>query len=431
MGERIAVLGAGPMGLAAAYQLAADGHVPVLFEAGDRVGGMAASFDFSGVRIERYYHFHCTSDVAFLDLLEELGMADQVCWTRTKMAYWYQGRMQPWGNPWALLRFRGLGLISKFRYGLHAFVSTKRSDWQRLDRLSGTQWLHRWVGDRAFEVLWRKLFELKFYHLSDRVSAAWIWSRIRRLGRSRYNLFHEKLGFLQGGSDTLLTRLEKEIEAAGGDVRLSSPVEQVVLEGGRLQGVRLRSGEFEAFDKVISTIPLPYLPQILSGLPDDIVHAYRSVENVAVVCVIAKLAKPVSENFWVNINDPEMDIPGIVEYTNLRPLDGGHIVYVPFYMPGDIDKYSDPDDVFLDKVRRYLKRMNPVLEDADFLDIRAHRYRFAQPIGEPGFLDKLPPVALPVKGLWVADTSYYYPEDRGISESVEFGRGMARSATAG
>jgi len=30
--------------------------------------------------------------------------------------------------------------------------------------------------------------------------------------------------------------------------------------------------------------------------------------------------------------------------------------------------------------------------------------------------------------LWVADTSYYYPEDRGISESIGFGRRMARDA---
>ena len=61
--------------------------------------------------------------------------------------------------------------------------------------------------------------------------------------------------------------------------------------------------------------------------------------------------------------------------------------------------------------------------------MRASRYRHAQPICEPGHLDQLPPVALPVNGLWVADTSYYDPEDRGISESIEFGRSMARMAT--
>jgi hypothetical protein len=36
-------------------------------------------------------------------------------------------------------------------------------------------------------------------------------------------------------------------------------------------------------------------------------------------------------------------------------------------------------------------------------------------------------VQLPIEGLQVADTSYYYPEDRGISESIAFGRSMART----
>ena len=48
MVKRVAVLGAGPMGLAVAYQLVLDGHQPVLFEADDRVGGMTATFDFAG-----------------------------------------------------------------------------------------------------------------------------------------------------------------------------------------------------------------------------------------------------------------------------------------------------------------------------------------------------------------------------------------------
>ena len=40
-GKRVAVLGAGPMGLAVAYQLVKDGHQPVLFEAGPRIGIVA------------------------------------------------------------------------------------------------------------------------------------------------------------------------------------------------------------------------------------------------------------------------------------------------------------------------------------------------------------------------------------------------------
>jgi protoporphyrinogen oxidase len=218
------------------------------------------------------------------------------------------------------------------------------------------------------------------------------------------------------------------VESRRGEFRLKTPVSRVVIEGGHAKGVEA-GGSFESFEKIISTVPLPYVPRLMPDLPAEILDAFRARRNIAVVCVIGKLRKPVSEYFWVNTNDPEMDIPGVVQYSNLRPL-GDHIVYVPFYMPGENPKFQDPDEVFIGKVQRYLKKINPRLLDEDFIAWRASRYRYAQPVCEPGYLDHLPPVALPVRGLWAADTSYYYPEDRGISESVEFGRNMARLAAA-
>ncbi|OJY27619.1 MAG: hypothetical protein BGO90_06100, partial [Legionella sp. 40-6] len=278
----------------------------------------------------------------------------------------------------------------------------------------------------AYEILWQKLFDYKFYEHANNLSAAWIWSRIRRIGRSRYNLFKEKLGYLEGGSTTLLHAMKVAIEAHGGEIKLQSPVRKVVMTDGKVSGVETAT-EFTPYGKVISTIPLPYVPQIMPDLPPTVLAQYRSVKNIAVVCVIAKLKKRVSENFWLNINDPHMDIPGLVEYSNLRPLEQ-HVVYVPFYMPGEHPKFAEDNNVFMQKVRQYLQKINPQLTDEDIIDIRASRYRYAQPICEPGFLKRLPAPALPIRGLWVADTSYYYPEDRGISESIDFGRKMAREA---
>lgn len=426
MGERVAVLGAGPMGLAVAYQLVQAGHHPVVFEADDRVGGMTACFDFHGLDIERYYHFHCTSDTDFMQLLKELGLLQKMQWVETKMGFWYQGLLQPWGNPFALLRFKGLGLLAKFRYGLHAFWCTRRDDWHSLDKVEATGWIRRWVGAQAYDVLWAKLFEYKFYEYSTHLSAAWIWSRIRRIGRSRYSLFREKLGYLEGGSSTWLNAVKQSIEAKGGEIRLSSPVTRVTMANGRVTGVETK-GQLLVFDKVISTVPLPFVPILMPDLPPALLAQYRALKNIAVVCVIAQLRKPVSCNFWVNINDEGMDIPGLVEYSNLRPLQRS-VVYVPFYMPGDHAKFSDHDQVFLGKVKKYVMQLNPSICEEDFLHMRASRYRHAQPICKPRHMEMLPPVTSSVRGLWVADTSYYYPEDRGISESIRFGRQLAEEA---
>jgi protoporphyrinogen oxidase len=62
------------------------------------------------------------------------------------------------------------------------------------------------------------------------------------------------------------------------------------------------------------------------------------------------------------------------------------------------------------------------------IDAKVGRLRHAQPICEPNLADKLPPVQTPIIGLQIADTCYYYPEDRGVAESIRLGRRMAEDA---
>src|ERR1051325_696364 len=85
--QRIAVLGAGPMGLAVAMELVKLGYQPVVFQADDRAGGMTACCDFGGLMIEPYYHFHCTTDRDFLATLDELGIANKMHWKESRMGY--------------------------------------------------------------------------------------------------------------------------------------------------------------------------------------------------------------------------------------------------------------------------------------------------------------------------------------------------------
>lgn len=420
----VAVLGAGAMGLAAAYHLSKAGHRVEVFEADDRPGGMAAHFDLDGLSIERFYHFVCRADAPTFALLEEIGLGDAMRWRDTRMGYFYDGALYPWGDPVSLLRFPHLDLASKLRYGLHMFASTKRTDWRALDRVRADDWVRRWGGERAWTVLWEKLFRLKFFEHAHDVSAAWLWTRLKRVGTSRRNLMQEQLGYIEGGSETLVRRLTDRITANGGVVHTGIRVERVESDAGTVTGITA-GGIFRPFPQVISTVPLVLLPRLVPGLPDDVRAAYAALENIGVVCVVHKLRQGVTPNFWVNTNDPRIEIPGFVEFSNLRPLGGDHVVYVPYYMPVTHPKFAWTDEALIAESFGYLRLVNPALTDDDRLASAVGRLRHAQPVCPPGYLDRLPPVVTAIRGLQAADTSTYYPEDRGIAESVRLGREMA------
>jgi protoporphyrinogen oxidase len=164
---------------------------------------------------------------------------------------------------------------------------------------------------------------------------------------------------------------------------------------------------------------------MVPDLPPSLKAKYDAIMNMGVCCLVFKLKRSVSPHFWVNISEPDMAIPGIIEFSNLRELGGDTIVYVPYYMPNDYPKFSWPDDDLLEEAFGYLQRINPELRTEDIIAAYVARLRYAQPVCEPGFAAMIPPVQTPIVGLQIADTCFYYPEDRGISESVRFGKEMA------
>ena len=424
--NKVAVIGAGPMGLAAAYELAKQGKQVDLYEFDDRIGGMSAHFDFNGMNIERFYHFVCGKDQPLFDLMDELKLRDKLHWVDTRMGYFYNGQLHKWGDPISLLRFPHLDLVSKLRYGAHMFFSSKRKkeQWQDLDSVDAVQWLKKGGGLKSYKVLWERLFQLKFHHYTDNLSAAWIWARIRRMGESRRSIFQEQLGYIEDGSETLLNRLQQEIEKKGGRILLNTPVSQVISDSnGKVSAIKVTDQEIP-YDQVISTIPLQYVPRLVPQLPAEHLNQYKNVQNIGVVCLLFKLKKAVSSNFWLNISDENFEIPGVIEMSNLRPL-SEHTVYVPYYMPQSLEKFKWSDQQFIDEARGYLKGLNSDLVDDDFIDAHVSRYAFAQPICQPDFAHHLPPMRSEIEGLFIADTSYYYPEDRSISESVHLGKQLA------
>ena len=331
--------------------------------------------------------------------------------------------MHKWGDPVSLLRFPGLDAVSKLRYGALMFLSSNRPRWDALETTSAKDWITRWCGRAVYDKLWRPLFALKFYEDADDVSAAWIWTRIRRLGNSRRSLMQEELGHIAGGTETLVAALVEKIRALGGTVRLGEPVEEVVVERGRVTGVRTSSGTMPA-DAVISTVPTPLVSAMIPGLPEDAKARYSAIRNIGVACLVFKLKRSVTPHFWVNIVEPGIPIPGIIEFSNLRET-ADTIVYVPYYMPTTNPRWGWSDAALLDEAFAAIRRVNPALDETDRIDGHVARLRYAQPICPPGFAAMIPPVQTPVRGLQVADTCFYYPEDRGISESVRFGKMMA------
>ncbi len=424
----VVVIGAGAMGLAAAYHVARAGKTVAVVEAASSPGGMAAHFDFEGLSLEKFYHFVCKTDKDTFELLDELGLSDRMVWKATTMGFYIDGKLHDWGNPVALLKFPGLGPVGKLRYGLMAWWCTRRRSWGRVEEMTAPDWFRAWLGEACYLKMWQRLLHLKLFEYTETVSATWIATRIQRIGRSRKSLLTEQLGYIEGGTQTLVDALCAGIKDKGGTILCSAPVRRVNLRADGLKTVEAAGSGALVCREVISTVPTPLVGEMIPQLSDEEKAMLGAIDNIGVVCLVYKLKRKVTGHFWLNISDGTQAIPGLIEFSALRDFGGATIVYAPYYMPVTNERWTWSDEALLEEAFATICKVNPGISAADLISRKASRLTHAQPVCTPNFLDRLPPIDTSVRGVQVADTCYYYPEDRGISESVGLARRMAHTA---
>jgi protoporphyrinogen oxidase len=115
----------------------------------------------------------------------------------------------------SLLSLPQTSLLTKLRYGSFVFACTHRKSSPALDKKRREGMDCAGVRGEWLQTV-RSLLEYKFYEDADKISAAWIATRIRRVGLSRKNVMQEEMGYLDGGSEILVRALVEKIESGGG-----------------------------------------------------------------------------------------------------------------------------------------------------------------------------------------------------------------------
>jgi protoporphyrinogen oxidase len=213
------------------------------------------------------------------------------------------------------------------------------------------------------------------------------------------------------------------------EVRVGVRVQEVIVEGGRTTGVRLGDGaEVLACDAVLSTAALPVFLRLVPQLDPDYRQCLGGVAYLGVVCGLLRLKRPIGSSFWVNIHDDRTHHTGIIEYTNLnRHLDlgGGSLVYLPDYLEPTHERFGWDDARLLAGYERCLQLVSPTFDASWIEEAVISRATYAQAICTVGFSASVPDHRSPVRGLYLTDSTQFYPEDRTLSAAIRLGRRAA------
>ncbi|WP_346619996.1 NAD(P)/FAD-dependent oxidoreductase [Blastococcus montanus] len=412
---KIGIIGAGATGLTAAYDLVKDGHDVTVLEGADEIGGLAGSLEVQGTPLERYYHHIFETDRAIIDLIEELGLGPKLQFHSTTTGIYYDGELHDFSTPVEMLKFPPLGLLDRVRFGGSSAMLKVIRNGERLNDRRALDWVRRWAGPRAAEVIWEPLLTGKFGSRASEISMAWLWARIH------YRTF--KLGYMDGGFHQVYDGLLRAVEERGGKVEMGKRLAHIAQPdpAGPVE-VRTEDGARYEYDKVLVTVPQPVFAQAAGAAPGD---ALQRAEYLGATCFVLECDRSVIPYYWLNVNDSTFPFLAVVEHTNMVPTSdygGRHVVYVGNYVPRDDWRYTTDPAELLKQYEPWLRRLNPDFDLSWVKDWHFSRAAFAQPVVTPDYKPSIPPHETSMPGVVLATMSQIYPQDRGQSYAVAMAR---------
>lgn len=303
---RVAIAGAGLAGLACAKYLVDAGHIPILLESRDVLGGLVAAWkDADGDWYETGLHVFFGAYPNMLQLMQELGIEDRLQWKEHTLIF-----NQP-EKPGTLSRFdvpdipapinvimsilRNNDMLTweqkiRFAIGLLPAIVRGQQYVENMDQYSLLEWLRlQGVDDRVNSDIFIAASKALTFINPEDVSATVPLTALNRFLQERYG---SKVAFLDGSpTERLCQPIVDYVEARGGEVHLKKPLKQILLNAdGTVQGFLIRgldgaADEVITADAYVSAVSVDVLKALM---PDpwkgiDVFQRLQQLEGVPVI----------------------------------------------------------------------------------------------------------------------------------------------------
>jgi protoporphyrinogen oxidase len=401
---RVAVIGAGPAGMTAAYQLAKAGMGIEVFEASRSVGGLAKTISLWGQRVDLGPHRFFSSDRRVNELWLEVVGKDYDIVDRLTRIY-YEGRfyfypLEPGNALWNLGVGKAAACLAS--YARARFGSRPRGD-------SFEDWVVARFGRRLFEIFFKTYSEKLWGIPCHELDANFAAQRIRALslmealktaiGASRPRgprTLLRQFAYPHRGTGSVYERMADAVRQCGGRIHLGTPVRRVLAEGSLAKAIELEDGSVHGYDHIVSSMPLSLLVSRLPGVPEGVKSAAESLRfrNTILVYVHVHATNLFPDN-WLYIHSSSLQVGRITNFRNWTPHlygDATSTIVALEYWCDDDDPMWSADDASLIALGIRELRSTGLIGEAVVDEGHVHRITRCYPVYDRGYLTRLRPV---------------------------------------
>ncbi len=396
LSESVCVIGAGPAGLTAAYQLAKRGVEVEVYEASDEIGGMSRSLRLWNQTVDLGPHRFFSSDARVNRLWLEVVEKDYRMVERLTRIF-YRGRFFRYPlEPVNALRNLGFGKAA----ACMASYLRERMAPSCTDDQTFESWVVRRFGRTLFNTFFKSYSE-KLWGISCKdLDADFAAQRIKkltlgeviknalRLGGGHHRTLTDEFGYPTGGTGMVYERMADFVNTVG-KVHLQCPVKRVLHSDQRVGGVELADGTRKHFDHVISTMPLTLLVRGLDGVPQPVSRAVNSLKfRNTIVAYLHVAGEDLFPDQWVYVHEPNLQVGRITNFRNWVPHLYGPsentIVAMEYWCNDEDQGWRESDERIIDRARQEI-RSTGLLGGAEILDGAVVRVPKSYPVYARGY----------------------------------------------
>ncbi|SME91754.1 UDP-galactopyranose mutase [Pseudobacteriovorax antillogorgiicola] len=320
------MIGAGPAGMTAAYQLCKEGHHVTVYEADNAVGGMAKTIKLWGQKVDLGPHRFFSNEKRINEVwLEVVGRNFSMVDRLTRIYYkkkFFHYPLKPMDALFNLGIFEAMRcVLSYFVYAI--FLKVK-------DPRTFEAWVKGRFGKRLYEIFFKTYSEKLWGIKCDELDADFAAQRIKKLslfgavwnalmqGRgNKHKTLVDQFAYPHGGTGAVYEAMADFLRSRDCDVLFETPIRGVHCEGNRVLGVVLQDDHIEPFDEVISTMPLNHLVNSLPNLPQPVAQAVDSLKFRNTLLVFLEVdSQNLFPDNWVYVHSSDLECGRVTNFRN-------------------------------------------------------------------------------------------------------------------
>ena len=325
--QPVAIIGAGPAGLAAGYELVGQNVLPLILERDSKVGGIARTEEYKGFYFDIGGHRFFSKNQDISQLWQQMMGDDFLKVDRLSRIYYSEKFFNyPLRPVNALIN---LGPIESF---LILYSYCKAQFLPHPAEKTFEEWVVNRFGQRLYQTFFKTYTEKVWGIPCNTIQADWAAQRIKGLsllvavsnalfGGQQSKSLIDQFDYPKLGPGMMWQRFQETIERAGGQVRLNSNVNAVLHDNGGITGLRLSLGEGVeniAVRHCISSIPVTRLVQLLEpAAPAPVLQAAGQLSYRAFIIVMLIVDRQeLFPDQWLYVHSPKVRVGRIQNFKN-------------------------------------------------------------------------------------------------------------------